>query len=470
MTTTSTTAAVTTASTITANPTTTATDWAEIEKDVKIAGFKTEEELFTQEEKKILFDNSVGSRKSALGLFVGTKRRLLKELMEKMDEVTQKTMECPLDNLNPDVTYLLKQYQETIAKWPLRLHKVFQEKGDVGKIPTTKNIRSALLKHWVLPVIVQYARSQKKTLRHLFNTEDPLLLTADLIEKSLAEQVKTGASTRNVSWAWLSLANTIINVTLVVKVNDTNDINYRKLDLHYTHLKNLICRMADIAGQAAETVRVTKDDVKEMEEVRRGVNLYVRSPLRRKLLELTGALAEAVRKGKIQISSPVYNFVANLTVGEMVAASTYRIGGIFRMTNKQFYRCIPVFVDQVNAKVETGCPSWGCSHQKVATDVAVQIGITANGDRCCESSVSPAYFITSNQNDKGSLSKKIGYLMFQPRQYKMVQNYITIKKEYFRQKDKLRSKMEADGKDLFVNSVGHSLWDGTLTVFNEVRN
>ena len=477
VTTTSTTAAVTTASTITANPTTTATDWAEIEKDVKIAGFKTEEELFTQEEKKILFDNSVGSRKSALGLFDGTERRLLKELMEKMDEVTQKTMECPLDNLNPDVTYLLKQYQETIAKWPLRLHKVFQEKGDVGKIPTTKNIRSALLKHWVLPVIVQYARSQKKTLRHLFNTEDPLLLTADLIEKSLAEQVKTGASTRNVSWAWLSLADTIINVSLVVNVSDTTDINYRKLDLHYTNLKKLIRRMADIAGQAAETVRVTKDDVKEMEEVRRGVNLYVRSPLRRKLLELTGALAEAVRKGKIQISSPVYNFVANLTVGEMVAASTYRIGGIFRMTNKQFYRCIPVFVDQVNAKVETGCPSWGCRHQKVAKDVAEQIGITANGDRCCERSVSPAYFITSNQNDKGSLSKKIGYLMFQPRQYKMVQNYITIKKEYFRQKDKLRSKtkrkevrMEADGKDLFVNSVGHSLWDGTLTVFNEVRN
>ena len=141
------------------------------------------------------------------------------------------------------------------------------------------------------------------------------------------------------------------------------------------------------------------------------------------------------------------------------------------MTNKQFYRCIPVFVDEVNAKVETGCPSWGCRHQKVAKDVAEQIGITANGDRCCESSVSPAYFITSNQNDKGSLSKKTGYLMFEPRQYKMLQNYISIKKEYFRQKkDKLRSKMEADGKDVFVNSVGHSLWDGTLTVFNEVRN
>ena len=193
VTTTSTTAAVTTASTITANPTTTATDWAEIEKDVKIAGFKTEEELFTQEEKKILFDNSVGSRKSALGLFVGKKRRLLKELMQQMDEVTLKTMECPLDNLNPDVTFLLTKFQRTIAKWPIELHKVFEEMGDVGKLPTTKDTRSTLLKHWVLPVIVQYARSQKKTLRHLFNTEDPLFLTADLIENSLAEQVKNWA-------------------------------------------------------------------------------------------------------------------------------------------------------------------------------------------------------------------------------------------------------------------------------------
>ena len=470
VTTTSTTAAVTTASTITANPTTTATDWAEIEKDVKIAGFKTEEELFTQEEKKILFDNSVGSRKSALGLFDGTERRLLKELMEKMDEVTLKTMECPLDNLNPDVTFLLTKFQRTIAKWPIQLHKVFHEMGDVGKLPTTKDTRSTLLKHWVLPVIVKYARSEKKTLRHLFTTEDSLFLTEDLIEKSLAEQVKTGASTRNVSWAWLSLCDTIINVTLVANVRDTNDGSYRKFDLHYNNLRKHICKMADIAGQAAETARVTKDNKKEMEEVKRGIKLYVKSPLRRKLLELTGALAEAVRKGNIQISSPVYNFVANLTVGEMVAAGTYRIGGIVRMTNKQFYRCIPVFVDEVNKMVETGCPSWGCRHQKVAKDVAEQIGITANGDRCCESSVSPAYFITSNQNDKGSLSKKTGYLMFQTRQYKMMQDYITIKNEYFRQKVKLRSKLEADGKDLFVNSVGHSLWDGTLTVFNEVRN
>ena len=270
----------------------------------------------------------------------------------------------------------------------------------------------------------------------------------------------------------MSLADTIRNVSLDVNVSNTNDNDYRRFDLHYNNLKARIRKMADIAGQAAETVRVTKEaDNKEMEEVKKGVELYVRSPLRMTLLELTGALAEAVRKGNIQISSPVYNFVANLTVGEMVAAGTYRIGGIVRMTNKQFYRCKPVFVDEVNNKVETGCPSWGCSHQKVATDVAVQIGITANGDRCCESSVSPAYFITSNQNDKGSLSKKTGYLMFEPRQYKMMQNYILIKKEYFRQKkDKLRSKMEADGKDVFVNSVGHSLWDGTLTVFNEVRN
>ena len=269
----------------------------------------------------------------------------------------------------------------------------------------------------------------------------------------------------------MSLADTIRNVSLDVNVSNTNDNDYRKFDLHYTNLKVRIRKMADIAGQAAETVRVTKEaDNKEMEEVKKGVELYVTSPLRMTLLKLTAALAEAVRKGNIQISSPVYNFVANLTVGEMVVAGTYRIGGIVRMTNKQFYRCIPVFVDEVNTKVEAGRPSWGCSHQKVAKDVAMQIGITATGDSCCGSSVSPAYFITSNQNDKGSLSKKTGYLMFLPRQYKMMQNYITIKKEYFSQKVKLRSKMEADGKDLFVNSVGHSLWDGTLTVFNEVRN
>ena len=101
------------------------------------------------------------------------------------------------------------------------------------------------------------------------------------------------------SWAWLSLADTIINVTLVVNVSDTNDGSYRKFDLHYNNLRKHICKMADIAGQAAETARVTKDNKKEMEEVKRGIKLYVKSPLRRKLLELTGALAEAVRKGKI---------------------------------------------------------------------------------------------------------------------------------------------------------------------------
>ena len=440
-------------------------DWDKLQGDVKMAGYKPKTPRFDEEELTIIFDNNVGAR----AMITNSQDKNLQNLRQKLDGVLKESVDKSLNELNPQVKFLIDKVKKTVSNTPPGLHKKYLEQGAMPKEATTKVTRAYLLKTYVLPVCVIYLHTQKKPWSSLYDLNAPLFIPSDIVEQSLEGLMTKATTDRNIIWTWMSFSQTIIDIVRKKAGGIEDDAKKSVFYNHYGQFQKDLDGLAVHSSHSAEYSRANKENTREMNDVFAAVKIYIKSSERRELLTALVTLAEMIRTAKkeekkVMISSTVFNCLVNFAITEIICTGTVRVGGIFNITWKQFYDFEPVFVDD-SGYASKAVPGNACDHQKRATNCAEKAGITKDGNICCEDVVDPKYFLTLNSQDKGVGTKRAGWLVLPLRLYKLLQDSIVIRATFFEDSTTTPSKTS-----IFVNAAGNGVWSVALTVFNEVTD
>ena len=443
---------------------------SEEKENVRMAGFKSESPTLSAEAIKILFDCNQGQRKKQRQSYRNMSKQHkkdLKRLQKRLDKELERVLDRPLSNENPELLAIIKDVGDEITQITKEVSEKLHKNGLGSKVPETAKVRIYLLKKYCLPKLIEKLRSQEKTIKDLNDPLSGFLITKDMVAEQLAELKFTNPATdRNIIWAWVSLCRALM-VRVQNKIGKGNETN--EFVRTYKFLINTLDKMGREYAIAVDEKRIQDAITPKMDEIDKSLGIYKNSKERRELLDHIKVLARKIRrKMSPTLTKEMYNVIENIVMTEFCSTGTIRIGGFFRITEKQVDTAQPIFMDGEVPYNNRVPQHLGCIHQRAAIPgyTAAMCGLATNGKVCCSKALAPSFWCTSNSQDKGASTKKRNWIMFTNEMYNLMQDFRRIRTHFFHDKEK----RELSKDNLFLNSVGKQLTAVELNFMNEVQN
>ena len=185
-------------------------------------------------------------------------------------------------------------------------------------------------------------------------------------------------------------------------------------------------------------------------------------------------LSRRIRAGEndVPVTAQTYLKLSEFVQTELSIYGPVRIGAIGKLTHRTFVRSQAAWsvTDEESSRPVTLPPKEACIHQrKVSGNMAAKLGFKENGERCCEESFPNTCFIMPNEKDKGA--KTDSWLVLTNADHELLSAFLTVRKDYFRQKMPLLLSRIEGNSSIFLNSKGQeprSTSDFKLTTFNRV--
>jgi hypothetical protein len=353
---------------------------------------------------------------------------------------------------------------------------------DTTKLSGTGHIHALVAKQYIVPWLSVWLEDNNNwSLDDVMDFSKMKLIKLEVIENAMKQLVSTTPSTdKNILLAWIALLNGLVHHSSK-NCNTKEDYELAAVaSKHYRSLAEKVMHLANTAGRQAELGRIVKKKVEEskalLPSMKTVVDIWIKSPIRRYLMECLHSLSAKLRKltqgSSLAVERKEYGRMNDLVLTECHLYGPVRIGAIQNITLRQIRKCVPIWMHPEQDTDPMKLPPEACCHQKNAgEDKVAKMGSLPDGETCCGDAVKPIGFAVVNTKDKGSGNKAVTWIIFHHQVYAQIQELLLIRAAFFSMKEGETDQWWERGKSKkFLTPQGADLREGgTFFRMNQIN-